>query len=90
MPLNPVKFATDVINQFGRYLKTTFPIADPGLVAQMDEALRHRVGGQPLLYRGPYVTLNRAFEPGPPLGELIGELGLYDKEEGERQKTPSV
>ena len=57
MPINPVKFAADVINQFGRYLKTTFPIGDPGLAAQMDEALHHRVGGQPLLYRGPYVTL---------------------------------
>lgn len=77
MPLNPVRFGTDVINQFGRYLKTTFPLADPDLRAQMEAALRHQVGEEPLLYRGPYVTLNRAFELGPPLRDLIRELDLH-------------
>lgn len=29
MSLNPVQFGTEVIDQFGRYLMTNFPIADP-------------------------------------------------------------
>jgi len=28
MGINPVKFGKDVIDQFGRYLRNTFPIAD--------------------------------------------------------------
>jgi hypothetical protein len=76
MSLNPVQFGKHVVDQFGRYLRTTFPIADERLAAQVDDALRHRVAGQPLLYRGPYVHLNRPFEPGPRLDDLLAEPGL--------------
>ena len=34
MSLNPVQFGAEVIDQFGRYLMTTFPIADPGMEQQ--------------------------------------------------------
>lgn len=77
MPLNPVEFGTNVVNQFGRYLKTTYPIADPRLAEQVDDALRHQVDAEPLLYRGPYVTLHRAFMPGPTIQQMIEDLGLH-------------
>ncbi|MBN1888258.1 MAG: DEAD/DEAH box helicase [Thermoflexales bacterium] len=79
MSLNPVQFGKQVIDQFGRYLRTTFPIADERLSAQVADALRHKIAGEPLLYRGPYVYLNRPFEPGPALADLVAEpsLGLH-------------
>ncbi|MCK6580970.1 MAG: DEAD/DEAH box helicase [Anaerolineae bacterium] len=77
MSLNPVQFGKDVIDQFGRYLLTTFPIADDRLSAQVRERLRHNVGSDPLLYRGPYVYLNRPFEPGPEIESLIAQGKLH-------------
>jgi rubrerythrin len=76
MSLNPVQFGKQVIDQFGRYLRTTFPIADPRLSAQLSDALRYQVGGRALLYKGPYITLNRPFAPGRPLAELLAEPDL--------------
>lgn len=76
MSLNPVQFGTEVIDQFGRWLLTTFPIADRNLEAQVKEQLRHDVGGERLIAKGPYVYLNRAFEKGPSVSALIGERGL--------------
>lgn len=76
MSLNPVQFGKTVIDQFGRCLRTTFPIADERLADQVADALRHKIGGQPLLYRGPYIYLNRPFEPGCSLAELGTEPDL--------------
>ena len=79
MSLNPVQFGKAVIDQFGRYLLTTFPIADADMAAQVKDALRHRTDGLPLLYRGPYVYLNQPFEQGPGIEALIADqaLGLH-------------
>ena len=44
MPLNPVQFGKDVIDQFGRYLFTTFPIADLRLREQFKEGLSFGFG----------------------------------------------
>jgi ATP-dependent helicase YprA (DUF1998 family) len=79
MSLNPVQFGKTVIDQFGRYLLTTFPIADADMAAQVKAALRHRTDGLPLLYRGPYVNLNQPFEQGPGLDQLLADqaLGLH-------------
>ena len=71
MSLNPVQFGKDVIDQFGRYLMTSFPVADDRLAAQMREKLRHTVGSESLLYKGPYVHLNQPFKMGPLLDDLI-------------------
>ena len=45
----------------------------------MREALRHGVGGERLIARGPYVYLNRPFEQGPAVSKLAAEseLGLH-------------
>ncbi len=71
MSLNPVQFGKDVIDQFGRYLLTTFPVADERLAAQVRDRMRFMPGGDSLLYKGPYVTLNRPFRPGPSVEELV-------------------
>lgn len=74
--LNPVQFGRDVIDQFGRYLLTSFPIADERMEAQVRDALRHEVGGERLIAKGPYVHLNRPFESGPSVSALCAEEGL--------------
>lgn len=79
MSLNPVQFGKTVIDQYGRYLLTNFPMADPDMAVQFQNALRHAVGDAPLLYRGPYVYLNQPFAQGPGINDLIADpdLGLH-------------
>ncbi|OAG26720.1 DEAD/DEAH box helicase [Thermodesulfatator autotrophicus] len=76
MPLNPVQFGKDVIDQFGRYLLTTFPVADPGLRQQFKEGLSFGLGGKERLAKGPYVYLSRPFVEGPTLRELIADPSI--------------
>lgn len=75
MSLNPIQFGTQVVDQFGRYLLTTFPIADSDMAEQVKDHLRHGFGGERYLAKGPYVYLNQPFEQGPSLVEI-----LYDEE----------
>lgn len=79
MSLNPVQFGTEVVDQFGRYLMTTFPIADPRMEQQVREALRHDVGGERLIAKGPYVYINQPFEEGRSVAALCADpkLGLH-------------
>jgi len=79
MSLNPVQFGNEVIDQFGRYLLTTFPIADERMEQQVRKALRPDVGGKRLTAKGPYVFLNRPFEQGPSVKSLAADpsLGLH-------------
>lgn len=79
MSLNPVQFGTEVIDQFGRYLMTTFPIADREMEEQVRQHLRHDVGGERMIAKGPYVYLTRPFEQGPSVAALSQdrELGLH-------------
>ncbi|NMC72417.1 MAG: DEAD/DEAH box helicase [Myxococcales bacterium] len=79
MSLNPVQFGTEVIDQFGRYLMTTFPIADRGMEEQVRRHLRHELGGERLIAKGPYVFIHSAFEEGPSVADLCADpkLGLH-------------
>ncbi|MBW2703779.1 MAG: DEAD/DEAH box helicase [Deltaproteobacteria bacterium] len=77
MSLNPVQFGTEVIDQFGRYLMTTFPIADPQMESQVKSHLRHDIGGERLIAKGPYVYLNRPFAQGPSIATLCAEPKLH-------------
>lgn len=79
MTLNPVQFGAEVIDQFGRYLMTTFPIADRGMEEQVRRHLRHDLGGERLVAKGPYVFINSAFEEGPSVADLCADpqLGLH-------------
>ena len=76
MSLNPVHFGKNVVDQFGRYILSTFPVADPSIEKQIKEKVTHDIGGERLLSKGPYVYLNRPFEPGPGIKELIKEQSL--------------
>ncbi|MEE8586098.1 MAG: DEAD/DEAH box helicase, partial [Acidobacteriota bacterium] len=73
---NPVQFGNQVIDQFGRYLMTSYPVADPRLEEQVRQRVRHGLGGERLIAKGPYVYLNRPFESGPRLEDLAAEEGL--------------
>ena len=75
MGLNPVQFGKDVIEQYGRYLKGSFPLIDDGLRAQFGDKLK--VGEENLISKGPYVYLNKPFIEGARLSELEIELGLH-------------
>ncbi len=77
MSLNPIAFGEHVVEQFQRYLLTYFPIADRRLEEQVREHLSRGPGGRRELVRGPYIHLNRPFEPGPMLDDLVAELELH-------------
>jgi len=50
MSLNPVKFGKDVIDQFGRYLRNGYPIADESAV-QFNEKIDYTTYS--LIAKGP-------------------------------------
>ncbi|MGD9498200.1 MAG: DEAD/DEAH box helicase [Armatimonadota bacterium] len=76
MSLNPIAFGEHVVEQFQRYLLTYFPIADQRLEAQVRAHLTRGPGGRRELVRGPYIQLNRPFEPGPYLRDLLADPEL--------------
>ncbi|MCP3912019.1 MAG: hypothetical protein GY713_13800, partial [Actinomycetia bacterium] len=84
MSLNPIQFGKDVIDQFGRYLLTTFRLSDPHLAAQLKAGLAYEPGTRERLAKGPYVFLNRPFVQGPGIRDLVAEpgLGLHPALEG--------
>ncbi len=63
MPLNPVQFGKNVIDQFGRYLLTTFPVAAPGLRQQFKEGLSFGLGGKERLAKGYILKLSVCGRP---------------------------
>jgi hypothetical protein len=79
MSLNPVQFGSDVVEQFGRYLRTTFPLADQDLARQFAEGLGMGPGARETLAQGPYVHLSRPFVLGPRLADMAAEpdLGMH-------------
>jgi len=61
-----------VIEEYKRYLRTTFRFLDPHLRRQFEEHLQ----GMDVLVRGPYVTLARDFKRGARLRDLVDDGGL--------------
>ena len=41
MGISPVKFGKDVIDQFGRYLRNTFPVTGEEIAQELNEKLYH-------------------------------------------------
>ncbi|MCG2766883.1 MAG: DEAD/DEAH box helicase [Anaerolineae bacterium] len=76
MSINPVNFGKQVIDQFGRFLTSAYPITDDRLVSQVEDHIQESSEGQSLIHKGPYVHLNRPFKKGPLLEDNIGEKGL--------------
>lgn len=77
MTLNPVQFGSQVVDQFGRYLLTNFPIADKDLNDQFKKLVVHKPRGEGYFAKGPYVHLNQPFEEGKNINLLIEELNLH-------------
>lgn len=75
MGLNPVQFGSDVIEQFCRFLKGSFPIIDDNLKMQFNDMLK--VGEKNLIAKGPYIYLNKPFVEGSRLDDLQKELNLH-------------
>lgn len=73
---NPVRFGSEVVDQFGRYLMTTFPIADERIEAQVRARVFGKGATERLIARGPFVFLNRPFERGPTMEELLADRAL--------------
>lgn len=73
---NPVQFGNQVIDQFGRYLMTSYPVADPRQEEQVRRRVRHGLGGERLIAKGPFVFLNRPFLRGPSLRQLAEDTEL--------------
>lgn len=84
MSLNPIQFGEDVIDQFTRYLLTYFPIADTRIEEQVRAHVRQSPTGERMLVKGPYIHLNRPFEDGPTVSDLVAEakLGLHPALQG--------
>ena len=68
--MNPIKFNRQVLQQFLRYQKTTFPLADPNLAAQAAEFLDPSNPEESPLRAEPWLSVSRPFEVGRSLVEL--------------------
>lgn len=75
--LNPVLFTERVLQDFLRYQVTTYRFADPGLQAQLLGLLNLQQPRRSPLIKGPYVSIARAFRPGPPMAELVRDGILH-------------
>ncbi len=69
MPLSILGNARHVADEYRRFIKSTYRLADPALRAQFE---RH-VNEAEVLVKGPYVTLARDFEPGARLASLVND-----------------
>ncbi|MFW6118828.1 MAG: DEAD/DEAH box helicase [Planctomycetota bacterium] len=69
MPINPIKFASRVNEQFLNYQLTAFPLTDPNLAEQARELLKGGSGASPL-FRGPYVSLSKSYRTAEDLRDL--------------------
>jgi len=73
MTPNIPQAVTDLIEQYRRFLRTSYRFLDDDLRRQFEE----HVATTDVLVRGPYVTLAREFERGRTLSEIIRAGGLH-------------
>ncbi|MBI4541305.1 MAG: DEAD/DEAH box helicase [Gemmatimonadetes bacterium] len=69
MPASVLGNVRHVADEYRRFIKSTYRLADPDLRAQFE---RH-VNETEVLVKGPYVTLAREFETGATLASLVAE-----------------
>lgn len=77
MSINPLAYTEKVVRSFLRYQLTSYPFADERLNARMRELLSLEETRDTPLFRGPYVSLSRAFESGVSVKELIADGVLH-------------
>ncbi|MBW1794341.1 MAG: DEAD/DEAH box helicase [Deltaproteobacteria bacterium] len=74
--MQPIEIVERVKTTYKNYIKTSFPVIDDDLRAQM-YALMEQAN---LLWRGPYLSLQRPYErAGKTLGEQKSSLGLHSE-----------
>lgn len=71
--MNPIHAARRVTADFLKYQLTAFPFSDPRLYRQLRELLKVDDPLASPLMKGPYLSLSRAFRPGPSLEHLASE-----------------
>src|SRR5512142_2173966 len=73
--MQPIEIVERVKSTYKNYIKTAFPVIDPGLRTQMHE----RIDQANLLWQGPFLSLQRPYElAAESLGRQAG-LGLHPK-----------
>ncbi len=77
MTLNPIAYTESVVGDFLRYQLTAYRFADARLHAQMRQLLSLDETRHTPLFKGPYVSLSRAFRTGAPVRELIAQGTLH-------------
>ena len=73
--MNPFKLAEKVVEDYRRYIATTFPVADPNLLEQ----IRKLIVEKDLLYKGPFITLTRPPKKGKTLSQLAQEGVIHEE-----------
>lgn len=73
--MNPFRLAEKVVDDYRRYIATTFPVADPKLLEQ----IRQLIVEKDLLYKGPFITLTKPPKRGKTLSQLAHE-GIIHKD----------
>lgn len=77
MPLNPIAYTEKVVRDFLKYQVTTYRLADERLRSQMERLLSLEETRRTPLWKGPYVSLSRAFREGARVAELVAEGVLH-------------
>lgn len=77
MSFNPILFANEVNKQFIRYQLTAFPLSDPNISEQVKKILSPGMLEKSPLFKGPYLSLSRAFAIGDSINYLINNREIH-------------
>ena len=70
--MNPFTLAERLQRDYERFTWTAYPVADPALA----QRLRALVAEEALLWRGPYITIQRPPRGGGRLADLVATEGM--------------
>lgn len=76
MTLNPLQFAEEVNKQYLRYQLTSARLADADLADQFENKIW---GSNSPLFKGPFVSLSRAYKEGTSVESLVNEGILHNR-----------
>ncbi len=77
MAINPVSYTEKVIGSFLRYQLTRYPFADEDLYDQMKTLLSLETTRNSPLFKGPFISLSKAFRQGAAVRDLVSEGLLH-------------
>lgn len=76
MAINPLSYTEKILRSFLRYQLTAYPLEDPRLNRQLRDLLSLDTSRDTPLFKGPFVSLSRAFKAGVAVEQLIAE-GIF-------------